>query len=223
MGANRLAIIRRLVLPWCSSSMPAESATEMSADHPSLSSTFLSSVQRMDADGWTRLVHVFGPIVYRWCRSAGVPPQDSTDVVQEIFVAVARGIPQFERQKESGSFRSWLATITRNQIRDYFRKQSRAPAATGGSDAMRDLNELPDELDSTICAESIKTTVTQRVMATVEAEFEPKTWKAFWMTTVEGLSAGEVAAVIEISAASVYQAKSRVLRRLRQRLAEMES
>ncbi|TWU42153.1 Sigma-70, region 4 [Novipirellula artificiosorum] len=54
-------------------------------------------------------------------------------------------------------------------------------------------------------------------------EFESSTWKAFWLITIEDKSAAEVAERTGLSRASVYQAKSRVLRRLRQRMEEVSS
>ena len=57
----------------------------------------------------------------------------------------------------------------------------------------------------------------------VEAEFEPATWNAFWQTAVDNRRASDVAQANGMSVASVYQAKSRVLRRLRAYLAEIPS
>jgi len=191
------------------------------AEHPTLSSMFLDGVQRMDPGGWSRLVATFGPIVYRWCRTSGVTESDASDVVQEVFVAVARGIPTFEREKPKGSFRSWLATITRNKVRDHFRLQSRRIEAEGGSEALERLHQLSDQLDSTICAPLADTPIVREVLEQVKAEFEQSTWNAFWMTAIDGQSAADVAEHVGISTASVYQSKSRVLRRLRQRLCEL--
>jgi DNA-directed RNA polymerase specialized sigma24 family protein len=56
---------------------------------------------------------------------------------------------------------------------------------------------------------------TQRVVEVVRAEFEPRTWDAFWRIVVEGQSPAEVAQALGLSLPAVYQAKSRVLRRLR--------
>ena len=53
-------------------------------------------------------------------------------------------------------------------------------------------------------------------MELVQAEFEERTWSAFWRTVVEGRPTGDVADELDMKIASVYQAKSRVLRRLRQ-------
>lgn len=191
-------------------------------EHPTLSSMFLADVQQMDPEGWSRLVNTFGPIVYRWCRTSGVRDSDASDLVQDVFTSVARGIGQFEREKNEGSFRSWLATITRNRIRDHFRRQANNHPAEGGTAALDRLQQhQADDLDSSICADSMHSPLVRRVLESVRVEFEETTWQAFWQTTVDGKQASIVAEDVGISVASVYQAKSRVLRRLRLRMAEL--
>ena len=188
---------------------------------PTVSTQLLIGVQAMNPESWSRMVNTFGPVVYRWCRSGGVPEADAADLVQDVFIAVARGIGHFQRQKKQGSFRSWLATITRNQVRDFFRKQAKRDLAAGGTDAWQRMQESPDELDSTICADNAMSSITRRVLESVRGEFESATWTAFWMTAVEGKTGEETSEATGISVSSVYQAKSRILRRLRQRLSEL--
>lgn len=196
-----------------------------SQEIPTLSTSLLGQIRGMDAAGWSRLVITFGPIVYRWCRRAGIREADAADVVQEVFATVARGIQGFERQKEVGSFRSWLVTITRSRVRDHLRRQARHLHPVGGSDALDQLNQVPDnsltdDLDSSISADDIQSSLARRVMTILKSEFEPVTWQAFVMTTLDGLSPAMVAERLQLSLASVYQARTRVLRKLRQRLAE---
>lgn len=190
----------------------------------------LGGVQEMDAESWSRLVGTFGPIVYRWCRTSGITASDTPDVVQDVFASVARGIGDFQQKKAEGSFRSWLATITRNRVRDHFRRLAKRRDAEGnaigGTDALEQLNQLGcdaghDDLDSTICPDSIQSPLMRQVLASVKSEFERTTWTAFWSTTVDEKSAPSVATDLGVSVASVYQAKSRVLRRLRARMAEL--
>lgn len=202
--------------------MPRSSNTDH-REHPTLSTGALADVQQMDPEAWSRLVHVFGPIVYRWCRTSHVPAEDAADVVQEVFTSVARSIPDFRRQKPVGSFRSWLATITRNRTADYFRRESNRLAAVGGTDAMIVLRQHAESLDSTITQSGVQSAISQTLLQHVEAEFEVSTWKAFWLTTMEDKSAAEAAEITGLSRASVYQSKSRVLRRLRQRIAELSA
>ncbi|WP_182866268.1 RNA polymerase sigma factor [Rhodopirellula sp. JC639] len=190
-------------------------------EHPTLSQPFLEGVKQNDPAQWSRLVETFGPIVYRWCRTSGVAESDAADVVQEIFASVARGISGFERQKESGSFRSWLATITRNRVRDHFRRLADRQPAEGGTEALTRLQQQADSLDQSIDGDSIHSPLVRQVLKSVEAEFEPTTWNAFWLTTIESQPASLVAETTGLSVASVYQSKSRVLRKLRRRLSEL--
>ncbi len=163
----------------------------------------------------------FAPIVYRWCRRSGISQQDAPDIVQDVFATVARGIGTFERRREEGSFRAWLATITRSRVRDYLRKEQRHQIASGGTEALLQLNNLPADLEASISVESIESPLARRVMEILRTEFEEVTWKAFYMTTVESLSPAIAADRLKISLASVYQARTRVLRKLRQRLSEL--
>ena len=55
----------------------------------------------------------------------------------------------------------------------------------------------------------------------MRAEFESKTWQAFWRVTVDGLATASAAAELGLSGPAVRMAKSRVLRRLREEVGEL--
>jgi RNA polymerase sigma-70 factor (ECF subfamily) len=58
-------------------------------------------------------------------------------------------------------------------------------------------------------------------MERVKGEFQENTWRAFWLTAVEGVAASEVAAQTGMSLGAIYVAKSRVLARLREQVETM--
>lgn len=197
---------------------------------PSISTSLLFNARAMEPEAWARLVEVFSPIIYRWARKSGLAEADAADVVQDVFISVAKSIGKFERQKASGSFRSWLATITRNRIRDFFRNHDRRETAEGGSQAQQRMNQLAiaaaecpsdEQLEKSVNLAELEHRIPARVLQILQSDCEPKTWQAFWMTTVLGDAASDVADRLNISVASVYQAKSRLLRRLRKRLDEL--
>ena len=202
-------------------------------EHPSLSSSLLVRVQAMQPDAWARLVEVFSPIVYRWARQSGLTASDSADVAQDVFVAVAKNVSNFERQKQKASFRSWLATITRNRVRDCFRGKKKHPVGFGGTEGLQMLHNVPDQdeigrsepsdqdLEKSISLHSLDQRLPARVLELVKSGCGEQTWNAFWATVVMGDSAADVAARLGISVTSVYQAKSRILRRLRKRMSEL--
>jgi len=55
----------------------------------------------------------------------------------------------------------------------------------------------------------------------IRGEFEPTTWEAFWMVTVDGRKPADVAAALGVSRNAVYLARSRVLHRLREEFHEL--
>src|SRR5438552_4110060 len=68
------------------------------------SSSLLARVRAQDRAAWNRLVDLYGPLVYRWCRQLGLLSEDAEDVGQEVFVAVYRKVIDFRVQREGGSF-----------------------------------------------------------------------------------------------------------------------
>ena len=60
----------------------------------------------------------------------------------------------------------------------------------------------------------------RRAVTMLRDEFEPHTWQAFWRTTVDGRPAPEIADELDMTPVAVRQAKHRVLKRLREFLAE---
>lgn len=63
--------------------------------------------------------------------------------------------------------------------------------------------------------------VVLRALEQIRHEFQPQTWAAFWRTVVDGQTTQVVANELNLSTSSVRQAKSRVLRRLRQQLGDL--
>jgi RNA polymerase sigma-70 factor (ECF subfamily) len=179
--------------------------------------SMLDRVRRDDADAWRRMVNLYSPLIYSWCLKAGVANEDAADLLQEVWGSVSTHIGRFERTADYGTFRGWLWTITRNKLLDFQRKRAKAAVAVGGSAAQQHLVEVPDrEPDDS--ADSSSGGLMHRALALIRADFEPRTWSAFWRTAVEGATAAEVSSELNLSIDAVYQAKSRVLRRLREEL-----
>ena len=110
----------------------------------SISSTLLGQIRAKRPEAWRRLVDLYGPVVYRWCRQMGVNDADAADLVQEVFVAVAAHLEQFHRDRPEDSFGAWLRTVTQNKVRDHLRRGRHQAAAKGGTDAYRYILELSD-------------------------------------------------------------------------------
>ncbi len=193
-----------------SSETPPASAT--------LSSTLLEGLRASQPSAWRRLVHLFTPLVYRWCRGWGVPRKDEDDVVQEVFTGVWGSIGGYRgRDQGGGSFRGWLRTVTRRKVANLYHKGKRHPKPAASDSEERRLLDL-EATDASFDDAAEIAALYQRALQLISGEFTPRTLDIFQRTTVDGQSAGEVAAALELSTGAVYQAKHRVMTRLREEL-----
>ena len=193
----------------------------MNTTSSATSSRLLQQIKERDEAAWQKFIQIYGPLVYRLCRVAGIPSEDAHDVGQEVFRGVARNVNQFQYRHPNDSFRSWLLGITRNKICDYFRDQAVQPAAVGGTDVQRQLEQIPD-IDWSTSDDGTgfdsDSSVVQRAIDAVRNEFEARTWETFCKVAIEGRDPQQVAEELGVSAGAIYKAKSRVIRRLRQEL-----
>jgi RNA polymerase sigma-70 factor (ECF subfamily) len=191
----------------------------------STSSSLVRGVKVHDQEAWTKLVRLYGPLVSLWLRQARLQPADANDVFQVVFVAVAMGVEQFHKDRPGDSFRGWLRVIVRSKLVDHFRKQRGQPIAVGGSEAHRQFQQLADPGEEPPEAPGEAKAVRQlrlRALGMIRAEFEDRTWQAFWRVTVDGQPPKEVAQELGVTPSAVRLAKSRVLRRLREELSDLE-
>src|SRR5262249_53714057 len=188
--------------------------------------TSLTLLQRLRADdpaAWNDTVRLYTPLVYRWCARSGVHGADAEDVVQEVFRAASTGLKNFRRERPGDTFRGWLRGITRNMVWLHYRRSGRQPPASGGTEAFVQLQDVPDtaaeDPDGEEAAEV--NTLLQRALEFVRDRFQEHTWRAFWLTVVDGRSPQDVAPELGMSPAGVRVAKSRVLHRLKEEFGEL--
>ena len=197
--------------------------TDASATSGTLSSSLLARVKDRDSDAWSRLVTLYGPLVYRWARQAGLQASDAADVVQNVFVAVSKDIARFRRDGPNQGFRRWLRAIARNRVYDHFRGVAGEPQAVGGTDAHRNLQQLADfPLDDDPNDSAEIDQLRLRAVELLRGEFKDNVWQAFWRVAIEGDQPAHVADDLGISVWAVYKARTRVLHRLNQELKDLQ-
>lgn len=186
------------------------------------SKSLVRQAQEKRPEAWRKLSHIYTPLVYGWARKAGLREEDAADVVQDVFRAVAGALEWFRHDRPGDTFRGWLLTITKNELRGWFRHHARTAATgEGGSHARQMLEQVPEWVDDDSNAEiagdpASEVAVVRRASELVKQDFQPRTWQAFWQTAVEGRPTAEVAISLTMSAAAVRQARFRVLSRLRE-------
>jgi RNA polymerase sigma-70 factor (ECF subfamily) len=188
----------------------------------STSRSLLDRARADDSEAWSQLVDLYAPLVGFWCRRSHLPEQDVSDVVQDVFQAVAGSLDRFRNEADRGTFRGWLRVITRNKITDHFRRRQNEPSAAGGTEAhARILQVAEGDLDDEADPPSQELALFHRALELIREDFQPNTWQAFWSVVVDGKTPSDVAEELAMRPGTVRVAKSRVLNRLRQRLGDI--
>lgn len=191
-----------------------------------MSSTSLTLLERLRGEpspaDWERWHALYAPLVRYWVGRVPDLRGEVEDVCQEVFAAVVRAVPGFDRRRE-GAFRAWLRQVAVNRIRECVRARRRRPlAGVVGDETEHFLARLADPHDA-LAAEwdaEHDRQVLARLYAVVRPDFEPRTWDMFH-AVLGGEGLGEVARRFGVSEAAVLQAKARVLRRLRQEAGDL--
>ena len=176
-----------------------------------------------DQQAWSLFLELYQPVILRLVRRRGLQEADAREVTQEVLMAVAGAIERWEANPARGAFRSWLATIARNLVVNFLIRQGRHPRGSGDSDVKRWLEEQPapeGELSALFDVET-KRQMFRWAADQVRAEFRETTWQAFWLTAVDDRSVNDVARELKMSVGSVYVARSRVMKRLREKVEEV--
>jgi RNA polymerase sigma factor (sigma-70 family) len=171
-----------------------------------------------DQRAWSEFVELYSPLIYGFTRKQGLQDADAVDVTQDVLRIVSRSIGHLEYDPERGSFRGWLFTIVRNELKDWFTKQRSAAIGSGESANVTlfdSLSNSEDEL-SAVWNRDHEQHIFERAADRVRGEVEESTWQAFWKATVENQSGKQIAAELGLSVAAVYLAKSRVMARLKE-------
>jgi RNA polymerase sigma-70 factor, ECF subfamily len=189
------------------------------AESPTSRSLLTRASNGSDQEAWRRLTELYQPLIGRWVRPHVAQRADADDVVQEVLTALVRELPRFEHNQRPGAFRAWLRTITVFRLRRYWEKRDGRPAANGGPRACEALAQLADPSSelSRSWDEEHDRYITTTLLASIRLEFQPATWRAFERQVRDGCPAADVAEELGLSVNAVLIAKSRVLKRLREK------
>ena len=172
----------------------------------------------IDPSAWSEFHHRYGDLILGFARRYGLQSVDCEDVAQEVLMALSQSMADFQYDPAKGKFRSFLKTLT---VRTIFRRirqkqasevQCDIEAADGGASS--------DDTIEALWEEEWQQYHIRQAMQRLEAEFNEEDRMAFTQYAMENRPAAETAKGLEMSLDQVYQAKSRILKRLTALIAE---
>lgn len=166
-----------------------------------------------DDAAWREFCDRYGELILNFGLSRGLQRADADDVMQEVLAALTRNMPGFTYDPARGRFRAYLKTVALRAILRRLRQKRPAGANDPADDALESAQADP-EIEKRWDAEWRQYHL-RLAMRTVRAEFGERDRAAFDLYVGEGREPAAVAAELGLSVDQVYQAKSRILRRLR--------
>src|SRR5438477_10551586 len=132
---------------------------------------------------WQEFVRLYGPVIYGFARKRAVQDADAADLMQAVMRSVSTAIGRLDYDRNQGTFRGWLFTITRNKVFNFLSARRLRPQGSGDSATNRLLETRPDESDGNDAWElEYQRRLAALAMERVKGEFQETTWRAFWLT-----------------------------------------
>jgi RNA polymerase sigma-70 factor (ECF subfamily) len=176
---------------------------------------------RSDQLSWNEFHERYGEILFRYARGRGASLVDAEDVVQEVEMAVFKAMEGFEYDARKGRFRAYLRSAVVHALARRNSKEARQGPAVD-----------PNTLDYLVAAEESSADARWEkewrqhrlrwALRSIADELDEATMRAFELHAMNGISVEQTAEQLNLSKASVYQAKSRILKRVRERLQELD-
>lgn len=174
---------------------------------------------RSDELSWPEFHERYGQLLYRYARARGASHPDAEDAVQEVEMYLFKAMDGFEYDARKGRFRAYLRAAIVHALARRASRDARQPAMIDP----HNFDYLNSHMEADGDGRWEREWQLHRLrwaMRTIAPEFEANTLRAFELHVLGGKAPAETAAELGISRDSVYQAKSRVLKRLKERLAE---
>jgi RNA polymerase sigma-70 factor (ECF subfamily) len=177
-----------------------------------------------DHQAWDAFVEIYEPLLFRLARGRGMQPADAEDFVQEVLAAVARNIARWVEAAERGPFRAWLFRIAQNLAINFLTRPKHQRWAVGGSQIASLLKEQPalSADTSELFLQEYRRELFRWAAERVREQVSQKQWSMFWLTSIEERPIAEVAQEFHTSVGSVYIARSRITKRIREMVREYE-
>ncbi len=169
-----------------------------------------------DGHAWSEFVRLYAPLLHAYAMKNRLQDADAADLVQETLRLVLRAAPGFVYDPAKGSFRGWLYTIARNEIRKFVTRKAHVQRGSGDPDLHRLLELTPlHDPDESEWNREYQLNLFHWAAKRVKDSYRTATWDAFWRTVVCGEACDAVATSLGMTIGAVYISRSRVTARIR--------
>jgi RNA polymerase sigma factor (sigma-70 family) len=183
------------------------------------SSTRATLLERLrdgaNALAWDEFFANYWPTIYTYARHRQCSEHTAEEIVQDVMLKVFQQRDVYQYDPGRGRFRDWLGTVVRNQVAEHRRRPANRLRAAGG-DAAADLAQqaIDQQAADDDWEAAFERNLLLALLSAVRRETNARTYLAFELVSLEGLSGGEAARMTGLTRNAVYKACKRVVERL---------
>lgn len=166
-----------------------------------------------DEFAWVRLFELYEPAIRRFAKYQGAAG-DSEDIAQEVFIKLISVLRSGRYSAESGKFRTYIATMIKNEIINRWRKKSVRPEGCQISidDPDHPVNIMvPSEVDETIEAQwrlARREAAVEHVLT--KTALSKQTKDIYKAHVIDEMPIGDIVEKFGVKENYIYQIKNRV-------------
>ena len=167
-----------------------------------------------DDESWEEFTNYYSSYVFAVLKGMGVEFSELEDMSQSILLKLWKSLPDFEYKPEKGSFRSWLCTVIRRSVYNYFRDKKKTSEIISEESVKADVEKIAEKEwmihIATLAWDSIADEFSESVKET-------------YIRLSNGELAEEIAKDLNISRGTVYVYKERVQKALRKEVRRLNT
>lgn len=186
--------------------------------HSTTHATLLARLSNAEDGAWKEFHERYDGLIHSFARRRGLQPADCDDIAQEVLLSLSKTLPGFQYDSSKGKFRSYLKTATLHAI---FKMNGQKRGAINLEDIEQATRAaaVDDAVDAAWEAEWRQYHLRQ-ALRVIKSEFNAVDFQAFKRYAIEEGGVQETAYALGVSIDQVYQAKSRIMKRLSQVIAD---
>ena len=162
---------------------------------------------------WREFHDLYGPMIGGFVRKIGGRAQEVEDVVQDVMTGFFAAAPKFVYDPAKGRFRGYLKKCTIAALAKRRAQDARFRAMPADEPAAAPTGPSLDELWEQVWEQQL---LRQALAAVRERYGDNKTYHAFERYVIGAQEPADVAASLHMSVNSVYKAKERITRSIRE-------
>jgi RNA polymerase sigma factor (sigma-70 family) len=168
-----------------------------------------------DVLAWDEFFARYWPTIYGFARYRGCSQHTAEEIVQDVMLKVFQQRDVYQYDPARGRFRDWLGAVVRNRVAEHHRSPANRVRGGGGDAGVGRLEQATDEQGPDAAWEAaFEDSLLVALLDAVRRETNARTYLAFELVSLEGLSGGEAARMTGLSRNAVYKACRRVVERL---------